>query len=67
MDDCVWEGRQRPFLTHEILVPGMRVPVRVGIEGDPRLVHDPCSEKTGAKVFFITANLNDVIYKAPKT
>jgi hypothetical protein len=30
--------------------------VRMGIKGDPALVHDTCSEKLGKKVFLIRAD-----------
>jgi hypothetical protein len=30
--------------------------VRIGIKGNPEIVHDPCSEKKGEKVFFVRAD-----------
>jgi len=36
--------------------PECGLKVRIGIKGDPELVHDPCSEKLGRKVFFIKSD-----------
>jgi hypothetical protein len=36
--------------------PECGMKVRMGIKGDPALVHDTCSEKTGHKVFLIRAD-----------
>lgn len=37
--------------------------IRVGIKGNPEIVHDPCSEKKGEKVFFVRADgLKQTIY-----
>jgi len=45
--------------------PECHLKVRVGIKNNPQLVHDPCSEKTGRKVFFINNDgLSHTIYKA---
>lgn len=47
--------------------PECGLAVRVGIKGDPLLLHDPCSEKLGQKVFFVRAEAaSQVIYAAPK-
>jgi len=46
--------------------PECHLKVRVGIKGNPQLVHDPCTEKTGQKVFFINRDgLSHTIYEAP--
>lgn len=47
--------------------PECKLKIRVGIKGNPEIVHDPCSEKTGQKVFFIRADdtATHVIYQAP--
>jgi len=38
---------------------------RIGIKGNPEMVHDPCSEKVGHKVFFVKADgLKHTIYTA---
>lgn len=36
--------------------PECGLKVRMGIKGDPALVHDPCSEKTGRKVYLIRSD-----------
>jgi hypothetical protein len=36
--------------------PECHLKVRIGIKGDPEIVHDPCSEKLGKKVFFIKSD-----------
>jgi hypothetical protein len=47
--------------------PECHLKVRVGIKGDPQLVHEPCSEKTGQKVLFIHADgLSHTIYEASR-
>ena len=41
--------------------------VRVGIKGDPELVHDSCSEREGHKVFFVRADvIHQTMYQAPE-
>jgi len=48
--------------------PECRLHARIGIKGNPEIVHDPCSEKLGRKVFFVRAEiLHQTIYKAPET
>ena len=45
--------------------PECGLAVRVGIKGDPQMLHDPCSHKTGKKVFFVRADtVSQVIYTA---
>jgi hypothetical protein len=36
--------------------PECGLKVRIGIKGNPELVHDPCTIKKGEKVFFVRAN-----------
>lgn len=36
--------------------PECGLKARIGIKGDPKIVHDPCAEKLGRKVFFIRAD-----------
>ena len=36
--------------------PECGMKVRMGIKGDPQLVHEPCSEKSGKKVFLMRAD-----------
>jgi hypothetical protein len=36
--------------------PECGLKVRIGIKGDPEIVHDPCSIKKGEKVFFVRAD-----------
>jgi hypothetical protein len=39
--------------------------VRMGISGNPELIHHPCSEKKGEKVFLVQHdNLKHTIYKS---
>jgi hypothetical protein len=48
---------------HKWECPDCGIKVRVGIKGDPKLVHDTCSEKKGEKVFLVNHDgLEHVIY-----
>ena len=44
------------------ICPECQLKVRVGIKANPELIHDPCSEKKGEKVFFVRGD----IYNAKK-
>lgn len=49
--------------------PECKLNVRIGIKGDPMLIHAPCSVEKGAPVFFIRADqevMGQTIYEAPK-
>jgi transposase-like protein len=49
---------------HKWECPDCGLKVRVGIKGDPGLVHHVCSEKKGEKVFFVRSDgLTHVIYE----
>jgi hypothetical protein len=44
--------------------PECKLNVRLGIKGNPEIIHDPCSEKKGEKVFFVRADQpHQTIYK----
>ena len=50
---------------HKFECPECHLKVRVGISGDPQIIHEPCSEKVGQKVFFVKADgLSHTIFKA---
>jgi hypothetical protein len=45
--------------------PNCGLAVRIGIKGDPRLVHDVCSEKKGEKVFLVKhGGLRHMLYES---
>jgi hypothetical protein len=47
--------------------PECHLKIRVGIKSDPKLIHHPCSEKTGRQVFFVnTDGLSHTIFEAPR-
>jgi hypothetical protein len=52
---------------HKWECPGCGLKVRVGIKGNPELVHDVCSEIKGEKVFLVKHDgLSHTIYKGDK-
>jgi hypothetical protein len=62
MDWAIWlifKGKERPAgksTLNKWLCPDCGLAVRIGIKSDPGLVHDPCSEKRGEKVFLVRAD-----------
>ncbi len=52
---------------HKWTCPDCGMAVRIGINNDPRLVHDVCSELKGEKVFLVKHDgLSHIIYKGNK-
>ena len=50
---------------HKYECPECHLKVRVGVGDDPKIIHGPCTEKTGQKVFFVKADeLTHTIFKA---
>ena len=50
---------------HKWVCPECGLKVRMGISGNPELIHHPCSEKKGEKVFLVQHdNLKHTIYKS---
>ena len=50
---------------HKWVCPDCGMAVRIGVNTDPHLVHDSCSEAKGEKVFLVKADgLSHTIYKA---
>ena len=54
--DFTGRGRRGRSTLTKWECPECGLKVRVGIKGNPEIVHDPCSEKKGEKVFFIRAD-----------
>jgi len=48
--------------------PECKIHARMGIKGNPEIIHDPCSQKKGEKVFFVRAQegTHQTIYKAER-
>ena len=61
------KGKERPrgkSTLHKWMCPDCGMAVRIGINSDPRLVHDVCSEIKGEKVFLVKHDgLKHTIYK----
>jgi len=49
--DQMGKGRKGRSSLHKWTCPECRLNVRIGIKGNPEIVHEPCSEKKGEKVF----------------
>lgn len=49
------KGRKGKSSLYNWVCPDCGIHARMGIKGDPELVHDPCSLKKGEKVFFVRA------------
>ena len=59
------ETRKGTSTLHKWECPECNLKVRIGIKGNPELIHDPCSEKVGHKVFFVQLDgVSHNIYKA---
>jgi hypothetical protein len=49
-----------------MVLPECGINTGIGIKGNPEIVHDPCIEKLGMKVFFVRDDgLTHVIYESP--
>ena len=62
--DLQGKGRKGTSTLHKWTCPECGLNARFGIKGNPEIVHEPCSQKKGEKVFFVQADgLNHVIFK----
>ena len=70
--DFLGKGKKGTSTLSKWECPECHLKVRIGIKGDPEIVHDPCSEKSGRKVFFIKSDglthqmTPDADYKMPE-
>jgi len=62
------KGRKGKSTLHKWTCPECGLNARIGIKGDPEIVHDSCSAKKGEKVFFVRAEegAHQTIYEAPR-
>jgi hypothetical protein len=51
--DAQGKGRRGTSSLNKWVCPECNMKVRIGIKGNPELIHEPCSVKKGEKVFFI--------------
>lgn len=56
LQDYSGKGKKGTSTLSKWECPECGLKVRIGIKGNPEIVHDPCSEKLGRKVFFIRAD-----------
>jgi len=54
--DSLGKGRKGTSSLHKWTCPECGLNARFGIKGDPQIVHEPCSQKKGEKVFFVQAD-----------
>jgi hypothetical protein len=65
--DLMGKGRKGTSSLTKWTCPECGLNARMGIKGNPEIVHDPCSIKKGEKVFFVRNDgLSHAIYKASK-
>jgi hypothetical protein len=70
--DFLGKGRKGNSTLNKWVCPECGLNVRIGIKGNPELVHDTCSERLGKKVFLIRADgeihqmMPKAEYKMPK-
>jgi len=58
------KGRKGTSSLHKWTCPECGLNARMGIKGNPEIVHEPCSKKKGEKVFFVQADgLTHTIFK----
>lgn len=63
--DSQGKGRKGTSSLHKWTCPECGMNARMGIKGNPEIVHEPCSEKKGEKVFFVQADgLTHTIFQA---
>jgi hypothetical protein len=53
--DKMGKGRKGRSSLHNWVCPECHLHARMGIKGNPEIIHHPCSEKKGEKVFFVRA------------
>jgi hypothetical protein len=62
--DMKGKGRRGTSSLSKWVCPECNLKVRIGIKGNPELVHNPCSEKKGEKVFIVRSErLRQTIYR----
>lgn len=54
--DFLGRGRKGKSSLANWVCPECGIHARMGVKGDPEIVHNPCSEKLGKKVFFIRSD-----------
>jgi hypothetical protein len=64
--DFLGKGRKGTSTLTKWTCPECGLKARMGIKGDPEIIHHPCSEKKGQTVFFVRADsVEQTIYQAP--
>lgn len=59
------KSRQGTSTLHKWTCPECGLNARIGIKGDPEIVHEPCSQIKGEKVFFVRADgLSHTIFQS---
>jgi len=65
--DLAGKGRRGTSSLTKWTCPECGINARMGIKGNPEIVHDPCSIKKGEKVFFVRADgLRHILYEPTK-
>jgi hypothetical protein len=63
--DYMGKSRKGTSTLHKWTCPECGLNARFGIKGNPEIIHEPCSEKKGEKVFLVQADgLSHTIFQA---